>query len=46
MTNKAYLVVGEKYRGELLMCDFGYRNLNEDSWYVLLKNGTLVEVEE
>lgn len=45
MTNNA-LVVGEKYLGELLKVDYGMQGLNDESWYVVLKNGEVKEVEE
>ena len=43
--NEMLIVVGEEYRGELLMCDYGFKNLNEDGWYVLLESGEVKEVE-
>ena len=40
------LIAGMKYRGELLMCDYGFEGLNEDTWYVVTENGEVKEVEE
>ena len=38
------LVAGEVYSGEVLIVDFGYDNLKEDSWYVFCVDGVVREV--
>ena len=38
------LILGEKYRGELLMCDYGFSNLEEDDWYVVLSSNEVEKV--
>ena len=40
------LICGEKYLGEVLICDFGVEGVEEDKWYVVLKDGEIVEVKE
>jgi hypothetical protein len=40
------LVCGEKYLGEVLICDFGVEDVEEDKWYVVLNDGEIVEVKE
>ena len=37
------LIIGEKYKGELLIVDYGL-DVKEDSWYVVLNNGEVKEV--
>jgi hypothetical protein len=40
------LVCGEKYLGEVLICDFGVEDVEEDKLYVVLNDGEIVEVKE
>jgi hypothetical protein len=39
------IIVGEKYRGEVLIVDFGIEGVEEDSWYKIGVNGEIVKVE-
>ena len=40
------IVSGEKYLGEVLIVDYGMGGygINEESWYVVLNDGEVVEV--
>ena len=41
------LVCGEKYSGEVLIVDYGMGSMgiNEESWYVVLNDGEVVELK-
>jgi hypothetical protein len=39
-----FLRAGEKYLGELLIADYGVEGIKEDSYYVILNNGEIVEI--
>jgi hypothetical protein len=42
-----YVVCGMKYRGEVLIVDFGVdEGVEEDKFYVVLNDGEIVEVVE
>ena len=45
--NLTYVVCGMKYRGEVLIVDFGVdEGVEEDKFYVVLNDGEIVEVVE
>ena len=39
------IIVVEKYRGEVLIVDFGIEGVEEDSWYEIGVNGEIVKIE-
>jgi len=39
------LRTGELYSGEILITDFGMEGINEESFYVILNDGQIVEVK-
>jgi hypothetical protein len=43
--NNKFLRVGEKYLGELLIVDYGVEDIKEDSYYVILNGGEIVELK-
>ena len=43
--NSNFLRVGEKYLGELLIVDYGVEDIKEDSYYVILNDGEIVELK-
>jgi len=40
-----FLRTGELYSGEILITDFGMEGINEESFYVVLNDGQIVEVK-